>query len=119
MDRNEKRVTDPSTGGMKGAKLAKFSSIPPQVLWELAEHFGKGEAKYPDSEDGFPNWLRGYNWTLSVDALQRHINLFLMGEDIDEETESSHLICAMWHLIALRTFQILGKGKDFRSRWES
>lgn len=110
----ETTVTDAETGGRKGQKLAQFSQIPPDVLWELAEHYGKGVNKYPDSEEGEPNWQRGYSWRLSVDALGRHLNSFLMGEDIDPETGSSHLIAVIWHAMALRYFQLHGKGKDFR-----
>jgi hypothetical protein len=112
---NEVRVVDPETGGMKGSKLARFDMIPPDVLWELAEHYGKGEAKYPsDPETGEPNWQKGYSWRLSVAALGRHIFQFLKGEDIDEETGSSHLVAAIWHLFALRWFQLHKRGKDYR-----
>jgi hypothetical protein len=107
-------VVDPVTGGRKGQKLAQPSQIPPDVLWELAEHYGKGNAKYPDSEDGKPNWQRGYSWRLSVDALMRHLLAFLMGEDIDPETGSSHLIAVIWHCMTLRWFQLNGKGTDYR-----
>jgi hypothetical protein len=107
-------VIDKDTGGVKGQKLARFSYIPQDVLWELAEHYAKGLAKYPDSEDGKANWQRGYSWRLSVDALFRHLSLWLQGEDADPESGSSHLIAAIWHLFALRWFQLHGKGKDFR-----
>lgn len=112
--REEVRVVDTETGGMKGSKLARFDMIPADVLWELAEHYGKGEAKYPSDETGQPNWQRGYSWRLSVAALERHLNLWKQGEDLDDETGSSHLIAALWHVIALRWFQIHGKGRDFR-----
>lgn len=110
----ETTVVDETTGGMKGQKLARFDMIPPDVLWELAEHFGKGEAKYPSDENGLPNWQRGYSWRLSVAALLRHFFAFLKGEDIDPETGSSHLIAVVWHAMALRWFQLHGKGKDYR-----
>lgn len=113
--RKEVRVVDPNTGGEKGSKLAKFSSIPPDVLFELAEHYGKGEEKYPnDPETGQPNWLKGYDWRLSEDALLRHVMLWLRGEDFDEETGTSHLVCAAWHAFGLRKMQIMGRGKDHR-----
>lgn len=110
----ERVVTDPDTGGRKGQKLAQFSQIPPDVLHELAEHYGKGIAKYPDDENGRANWTRGYSWRLSVDACQRHLNAWLRGESIDPETGSSHLVAAIWHLFALRYFEIHKLGKDFR-----
>jgi len=110
----ETTVVDPETGGAKGQKLARFDMIPPDVLWELAEHYGKGEAKYPSDENGLPNWERGYSWRLSTAALMRHLCAFLKGEDTDTETGSSHLIAVIWHAMALRYFQIHGKGKDYR-----
>jgi hypothetical protein len=110
----ETRIVDAS-GGAKGSKLARFDMIPPDVLWELAEHYGKGEAKYPsDPETGQPNWQLGYSWRLSVAALQRHLFAWLAGEDTDPETGSSHLIAVIWHCIALRWFQLHDKGKDYR-----
>jgi hypothetical protein len=49
-----------------------------------------------------------------VDALMRHLLAFLMGEDIDPETGSSHLIAVIWHCMTLRYFQLHDKGKDYR-----
>lgn len=111
----ETRVVDPETGGAKGSKLARFDMIPPDVLWELAEHYGKGEQKYPSDEAGLPNWMRGYNWELSYAAMQRHLVQWALGEDKDAETGSSHLIAVMWHAAALRWFELHGKGRDYRA----
>jgi hypothetical protein len=105
-------VTDPNTGGRKGSKLARFDMIPPDVLWELAEHYGRGEAIYPS--DPHPNWQRGYSWRLSVAALHRHLSQWESGEDTDAETGSSHLIAVMWHCVALRWFQLHNRGTDYR-----
>jgi hypothetical protein len=88
--------------------------IPPDVLWELAEHYGRGEAIYPSDPE--PNWQRGYSWRLSVAALHRHLAQWESGEDVDAETGSSHLIAAVWHCVALRYFQLHGKGSDYRSK---
>lgn len=106
-DGAEVRVVDPTTGGEKGSKLQRFSLIPYEFLWALAEHYGVGARKYADR-----NWERGYRWSLSLDAHSRHLNLWLRGEDNDEETGSNHLIAAAWHLIALYIFQRRGLGTD-------
>lgn len=103
----EERIVDPKTGAEKGMKLARFSLIPPGFVWALAEHYGKGAKKYADR-----NWEKGYKWSLSLDASQRHLNQWLMGEDNDEETGSSHLIAAAWHLCALWFFHKFGKGTN-------
>lgn len=110
----EVRVVDPKTGGEKGSKLARFDLIPPDVLWELAEHYGKGAVKYPPNKDDVSNWQLGYNWRLSIAALERHLTQFKMGEDHDAETGTSHLVSIVWHAIALRWFQLHEKGTDYR-----
>jgi hypothetical protein len=109
-------VTDPETGGKKGRKLARWDMIPPDVLRELAEHYGKGELKYPANPDGTANWQRGYDWRLSISSLQNHLNQWLLGEDTDAETGTNHLVAVIWHAIALRWFQLHGKGRDTRPK---
>lgn len=103
----EIRTVDPITGAEKGAKLARFSLIPAGFLWALAEHYGQGAKKYADR-----NWEKGYKWSLSLDASQRHLNQWLQGEDNDEETGSSHLVAAAWHLVALWFFHKFKKGTN-------
>lgn len=109
MDASEEeiRVVDPTTGGEKGQKLARFSLIPADWLWALACHYGVGARKYADR-----NWELGYSWSLSLDAAHRHLGQWLMGEKHDAETGSHHLIAASWHLIALWWFEAHGKGTD-------
>lgn len=104
---NERRITDPITGGQKGAKPQRFSLIPAEFLWALASHYGIGSGKYADR-----NWEQGYDWYLSQDAHDRHFNQWLRGEDNDPETGTNHLIAAAWHLIALYIFQLRGLGTD-------
>lgn len=108
---SEVRMTDPDTGAQKGQKLASFSLIPTGPLWELAEHFGKGAKKYAAR-----NYERGYAWSLSYDAAQRHLNQFWAGEDIDPETGSKHLIAAAWHCFALALFSQTHPEKDDRPK---
>lgn len=98
-DHTEIRITNAETGGQKGQKLARFDLLPAGSLLAIAEHFGKGAAKYEDR-----NWERGYNWSLSFGALQRHLWAWWNGEDIDEETGSSHLAAAGFHVLALLEF---------------
>jgi len=107
----ERIVTDPKTGGQKGEKPARFDLLPPDALWQIAEHFGRGAEKYADR-----NWERGYAWSLSYAALQRHLHAWWGGEDLDAETGSSHLAAAGFHVLALLAFQGRGVGTDDRSR---
>lgn len=108
----EVRVTS-STGGEKGSKLARFDLIPAHQLWRLAEHYGKGAAKYSDD-----NYRKGYPWKLSIAALERHLALFKMGEDYDEETGSLHLTAIAWHAFTLAEFFDVHPDYDTRLKTE-
>lgn len=107
----EHEVVDPLTGGKKGSKLERFDLIPWDQITELARHFGRGARKYEDR-----NWERGYAWSLSYAALLRHLTQWWQGEDVDQETGSSHLIAVAWHALALAWFQRWSKGTDDRPR---
>lgn len=107
----EVRTVDPATGGEKGTKLARFDLVPTQPLWELAELYGRGARKYAAR-----NWERGYDWSLSFAACQRHLSLFWSGEDRDPETGAKHVINAAWHCFALAYFMDRFQGKDDRPR---
>ncbi len=104
-------MVDKDTGGEKGQKLERFDLIPTFPLAELARHFGRGSFKYSAR-----NWERGYDWSLSYAALQRHANQFWGGEDIDEETGSSHLVAVAWHALCLLEFTQTHPEKDDRPR---
>ncbi len=108
-DQKEHRVKDPDTGGEKGSKLARFDLIPTEPLTKLAEHYGAGAEKYEDR-----NWERGYDWSLSYAALQRHLISWWGGEDIDEETKSNHLVAVIWHAFALLEYTETHPEKDNR-----
>jgi dATP/dGTP diphosphohydrolase/uncharacterized protein DUF4406 len=105
----EVRVTDPVTGGQKGSKLAQLGALDPDALMEVAKVAGFGSAKY----DRY-NFLRGYRWSLSYDAHQRHVHAFWSGEDIDPESNLYHLAHACWHDLALLAFMLHDLGTDDR-----
>ena len=96
---DETRVTNATTGGMKGSKLARFDLIPAGPLKALAEHYGKGAQKYASR-----NWELGTDWSLNFAALMRHAWAFWGGEDVDEETGSLHVTAVAWHAFALAQF---------------
>ena len=98
----EIRVTNPTTGAQKGKKLARYDLIPTGPLKALAEHYGRGAEKYEDR-----NWEKGYDWSLSYAAAQRHLNQFWSGQNWDDDPVmrgSHHLDAAMFHIMALRHF---------------
>ena len=95
----EKRVINPVTGGEKGEKLAQLGALDPTALLEVAKAAGFGTIKYERY-----NFLKGYEWSLSFDALCRHILLFWSGEDLDEESGLPHMAHAGWHCLTLLAF---------------
>jgi len=110
LEAGEHRVTA-HTGGEKNAKTERHSLIPTAALRALATHNGVGAAKYEDR-----NWERGYAWSLSFDALCRHLFAFWGGEDYDAETGSHHLTAVAWHAMALQTFSEAEKFAEFDDR---
>lgn len=119
--------TKSSTGGEKGVKLERFDLIPVGPLTELARHFGKGARKYDDHQ-----WRRGYEWSKSYSAIQRHLTAFWSGQDYDvcsndpegcqhtskdgdeflvifpdtcyNHTGSHHMVAVAWHSFVLLEF---------------
>ena len=114
--------------GVKGSKLARFDLIPEDVMWLLAEHYGRGAQKYAAR-----NWEKGYDWGLSYAALRRHLALFWEGEDFDldpalypegmtdeqiadlpDNEKALHIVAALWHCACLTAFSTRGIGTDTR-----
>lgn len=107
----ETRHTDPTTGGQKGRKAERFGLIPKDALGAVARVYAFGAQKYEDH-----NYLRGYPWSWSVDALYRHIAAWELGEACDPESGESHLAHVAWHTLALLAFGSRGLGTDDRYR---
>ena len=108
----EIRVTS-ETGGQKGDKAAKLGAIAPLALLKLAEVAGFGAEKY----DAF-NYLKGYDWSLSFNAAQRHALAFWNGEDNDPESGLPHPLHFAWHGLCLASFLMRGLGTDDRFKQE-
>ena len=105
----EVRVTS-ETGGQKGSKLAQLGAVDPAALLELAKVAGFGGEKYERY-----NYLRGFDWSLSYDAMMRHAMAFWSGEDIDPESGLPHMAHCSWHALALISFASRGIGTDDRA----
>lgn len=109
---DEQRVTDPDTGGQKGEKPEAYALIPVEALAEVARVYGYGAKKYEPN-----NWRKGYSWSLSYSALQRHLNAFWSGEERDPESGLPHLAHAVFHCLTLLTWSAdeALAGKDDRA----
>jgi hypothetical protein len=105
----ETRVTDPVTGGQKNQKLAQLGAVDPLSLLELAKVAGFGSQKYERL-----NYLKGFKWSLSYDAMMRHLLAYQSGENDDPESGLPHLAHAMWHCSALLSFLLRDLGTDDR-----
>lgn len=91
------------TGGQKAANDVRVGLIPGRELLEVAELFGKGAKKYSSW-----NWARGYDWSLSYDALNRHLWEWWLGSEFDNGeggTGQEHLDCVIFHALVLKYFR--------------
>lgn len=102
-------IGESETGGQKEVKLAQLGALDPSALMEVAKVAGFGATKY----DRY-NFLKGYPYSWSYDALQRHLHAFWAREDKDPESGLSHAAHACWHCLCLLAFQLRGIGTDDR-----
>lgn len=87
-----------------------LSDVPQLSLMSVAKVFNYGSKKYSKfNYSGGTFWLRYY------DACQRHLNSWMVGEDIDEST-NHHLDHAIASLMMLRENIHLNKGTDDRNK---
>ena len=105
----ETRIVDPETGGEKGQKDVQLHAIPFESLQELGRVYAFGATKYADY-----NFRKGYRWSLSFDAAQRHLWAWWSGEEDDGESGLNHLAHAAWHCITLLLYSMKGLGNDDR-----
>lgn len=108
--RNERRTVS-ETGGEKGVKFERFDLIPVRPLESLAQRYGYGAEKYAER-----NWERGYEWSKSYAACQRHLNAFWRGEDEDDEMPGGHLAAAAFHIFAMMEFMVTHPEFDDRPK---
>ncbi len=109
IETGETRIIDPITGGEKGMKDVQLHALPWEALQELGRIYSFGAQKYADY-----NFRKGYQWSLSFDAMLRHAFAFWNREDLDEESQLHHMAHATWHALTLTLFALTGKGTDDR-----
>lgn len=107
---NGETRTTSSTGGEKGTKEARYDLIPVDALESVAVLYGRGANKYAPH-----NWRKGYEWSKSYSALQRHAQAFWNGEDYDPELGTPHMASVIFHALALMTFT--NEQPDFDDRF--
>jgi hypothetical protein len=107
----EVRTRNEVTGGEKGVKPERFSLIPVRPMEEVARVYGAGASKYAPR-----NWERGYEWSKSMDALERHYQAWKRREDYDPESGLHHLAHAVFHCLALMQWTLTHPELDDRAK---
>ena len=91
-------------------KWRQFTTVPYTVIWELGIAMLEGARKY-----GRHNYrIAGVRASVYVDAAMGHITTWWEGEDIDDESNLSHITKAMASLAVLRDAMIQNKFVDDR-----
>ena len=87
----------------------RIELFPGDVLYAIATILTFGAIKYGDRD-----WEQGKDWSRYFCSLQHHLWLWWQGENLDDETEKSHLWHAGCCLIFLIAYELRGVGKDDR-----
>ena len=93
---------------------APIALVEPSFIEGIAHVLAFGAKKYDEH-----NWRLGMKWSRMYSAAMRHLMAFWQGEDIDEETNLSHLYHAACCLMFLAWYWETGSGEDDRWREES
>ncbi len=87
----------------------RFGLVPPNAYRVVAEVLTYGAEKY-----GVNNWCAGAVYSRYVDALERHLNAWKSGENLDPESEQNHLAHVACCTLFLLEYQLSGLGEDDR-----
>lgn len=94
--RREYKPGTEETGVKHDADKPRFDLLPPASMTAIAAVYSFGAAKYGDR-----NWEKGMKWGRVYAAMQRHLNAYWAGQDLDEESALPHLAHAAFGLLAL------------------
>ena len=96
-------------GNKFDGKKNRLDLVHPVFTQSLGWVMTHGAKKYGDW-----NWYKGLAWSRVYGALQRHLHAWYEGEDIDDESNLSHLAHAAACLMFLLVYQHDGVGTDDR-----
>ena len=93
-----------------------MSLVRPEFIKGTAEGLTYGYTKYDEKRGEIQNYLKGdgFHYSTIYDSLQRHLNAWQSGENIDEESGLHHLKLASANLMFLLTYELTGNGIDDR-----
>ena len=90
------------TGKKEAHKPEQYYSMPFAALREVAKVYRYGSGKY-----GPYNYLNGYAYSLSIDALFRHLMAWLDEDDRDvDESGYDHMAHVAWHALNLLNMNV-------------
>lgn len=90
-------VSAPEELGIKyDAGKLRYDLLPVKPLAAITEVFTFGATKYSER-----NWEKGMKFGRMYAAMQRHLQAFWGGQDLDEETALPHLAHAAFYMLAL------------------
>jgi hypothetical protein len=96
-----------------GGKV-RHDLVPPFPLEELAKVYTYGCIKYDDD-----NWRKGMKWRKNViGSLKRHLEKWIRGEKLDEESNCHHLAMVIWQCCCLMEYERCGVGQDDRNPYD-
>lgn len=108
-EEEEKQMGQKTAARFSTGKI-RHDLIPPFVLDELAKVYTYGCQKYdPD------NWRKGLKWREDViGPLKRHLEKWIRGEQLDDESNCFHLSMVIWQCAALMIYEKYSVGIDDR-----
>jgi len=77
----------------------RYDLVPADSLRQLVDIYTFGAKKYEDN-----NWRKGLKWGRIYGAIQRHLNAFWEGEEVDSESGLTHLAHAAWGCFTLLNY---------------
>ena len=100
------------SGVKENHKPEQYHSMPINAIREVAKVYKYGAEKY-----GPYNYLDGYNYSKSIDALGRHLMAWLDPVDSDiDESGFDHMAHVAWHALNLLYMQLSGAAVIYDDR---
>ena len=113
---NEMRAQVAKHGNTVGIKFddnkLRMDLMPIRPIEDIARVLTFGAKKYADR-----NWEKGFDYSRTYGALQRHLHSWFKGEENDPQTGLSHLAHAGCCLMFLLEFTHSGAGNDDRVKY--
>jgi hypothetical protein len=87
----------------------RYSQLSTSAIRSIVEVLEFGATKYP-----IHNWRKGFNYTVVLDSIQRHLEAFKELEDKDKESGLSHIAHVLTNAMFLQHMINHGTGVDDR-----